>query len=226
MAESAQRVHFHGDGEAHRAILAGRRSHSLRRLAGVIGIFTLALGFGGLPQSTSAAAQQSVLPRRQDTSTVEPKANQTPERELAVIIQSPSTNSRGYRVSINSDGSATAEIGGGAPNFRIDQPRAQPAQRLQQFPPGTIDTKTLRRLLTTIRDVCRIPTGSCAKSASFGTRTQISYAGKISGDLQCIRQSEPVGDRSLLQASQDLGRFVSVTLRQLKINDRRVIAEQ
>jgi hypothetical protein len=80
----------------------------------------------------------------------------------------------------------------------------------------------LRRLLTGIGDVSRIPTGVCPKSVSFGTRTQIEYAGKTSGDLQCIRQQASGGDQALLQASEDLGRFVRTTLSQLKIDDRRV----
>jgi hypothetical protein len=57
------------------------------------------------------------------------------EGNLATIIQSRSTNTRGYKVVIRNDGSATAEISGGSSAFRIEPPRSQ------QFPPGTIDTK-------------------------------------------------------------------------------------
>jgi hypothetical protein len=96
----------------------------------------------------------------------------------------------------------------------------------REFPPGTIDTRKLRRLLTEVVDVSRIPTGGCAKSASFGTRTQIAYAGKTSGDLQCIRQQASGGDQALLQASEDLGRFVQTTLSQLKISDGRIGSTQ
>jgi hypothetical protein len=142
------------------------------------------------------------------------------ESILAIITQSGSTNSRGYKVVIHNDGSATAEIGGTSFAFRTEPSRSQ------EFPPGTIDTKTLRRLLTQIGDVSRIPIGSCAKSVSFGTRTQITYASKTSGDLQCIRQQASDGDRAPLQASEDLGRFVQTTLGQLKINDRRIGSNQ
>ena len=82
------------------------------------------------------------------------------------------------------------------------------------------------RLLTEIGDVSKIPTGGCAKSVSFGTRTQITYAGKTSGDLQCIRQQASDGDQAPLRAYEDLGRFVQTTLGQLKINDRRIRANQ
>src|SRR5580658_5113575 len=77
-----------------------------------------------------------------------------------------------------------------------------------------------------IGDVSKIPTGGCAKSASFGTHTQITYGSKTSGDLQCIRQQAPDGDHAPLQASEDLGRFVQKTLGQLKINDRRIGSNQ
>ncbi len=147
-------------------------------------------------------------------------AQQGVEGILATIIQSRSTNTRAYKVVIHNDGSATAEISGASSYLRIEPPRSQ------QFPPGTIDTKTLRRLLTEIGDVSRIPTGSCPKSVSFGTRTQIEYAGKTSGDLQCIRQQASDSDQALLQASENLGRFVRTTLGQLKINDRRVSSTQ
>ena len=137
------------------------------------------------------------------------------EGNLATIIQSRSTNTRVYKVVIRNDGSATAEISGGSLAFRSEPPRSQ------QFPPGTIDTKTLQRLLTEIGDVSKFP-----KSVSFGTRTQITYAGKTSGDLQCVRRQAPGGDQGPLQASEDLGRFVQTTLSQLKIIDRRINSNQ
>jgi hypothetical protein len=84
----------------------------------------------------------------------------------------------------------------------------------------------LRRLLTEIGDVSRIPTGSCAKSVSFGTRTQINYAAKTSGDLQCIRQRASGVDQAPLQASEALRAFVQKTLGQLKINDSRIRSKQ
>jgi hypothetical protein len=80
----------------------------------------------------------------------------------------------------------------------------------------------MRRLLAEIGDVGKIPTGGCAKSASFGTRTQITYAGKTSGDLQCVRQQATGGDEAPLQASKELSKLVQTTLSQLKVNDRRI----
>jgi hypothetical protein len=179
----------------------------------------LVLMFAALLPSNPAAAQQAITPENH-------QATATPEQEtgskgiLATIIQSRSTNTLGYRIAIHDDGSAIAEIGG-----PISALRTEPS-RSQQFPPGAIDTKTLRRLLAQIGDVSKIPTGGCAKSASFGTRTQISYGSKTSGDLQCIRQQAPDADQAPLQACEDLGRFVQKTLAQLKINDRRIGSNQ
>jgi hypothetical protein len=173
------------------------------------------VGLFGLLASSPVAASQTASPESQGTATAGQEAKQGGDGDLATIIQSPSTNTRGYRVVIHNDGSATAEISDSGFGPRTEPPRSQ------QFPPGTVDTKTLRRLLTEVGDVRRIPTGACAKSVSFGTRTQISYWGRTSGDLQCIRpQAE--GDQALLQASEDLARFVQTTLRQLKINTRRI----
>jgi hypothetical protein len=135
---------------------------------------------------------------------------------LATIIRSPSTNTRGYKLVIHDDGSNTAEIGG----VRFANHTEPPP--MQQFAPATVATKSLRRLFTQIGDVSKIPCGVCVKSASFGTRTQISYAGKTSGDLQCIRQQTSGSDQKLLEASEELSRLVGTILGQLKIDDRRL----
>jgi hypothetical protein len=189
-------------------------------LAGLVRSFSWALVVAGLLQSNFATTPQTITPEGQATAAAGPEMKQGVEGNLATIIQSRSTNTRAYKVVIHNDGSATAEISGASFAFSIEPPRSQ------QFPPGTIDTKTLRRLLAEIGDVSRIPTGGCAKSISFGTRTQITYAGKTSGDLQCIRRQASSGDQAPLQASEDLSRFVQTTLSQLKINNRRTSSNQ
>jgi hypothetical protein len=181
----------------------------------LLSVLPLVLVFAGLFSSNPVAALQAITPGNHQA-TAEQEVKQGVEGILATITQSRSTNTRGYEVVIHNDGSATAEIGGA--NFGL---RTEPS-RSQQFPPGTIDTKTLRRLLIEIGDVSRIPTGGCAKSVSFGTRTQITYASKTSGDLQCIRRQASDVDQVPLQVSEDLGRFVQTTLGQLKIDVRRV----
>src|SRR3984893_16641877 len=183
-------------------------------------VLPLVLAFAGLLPNNPPAAQQANTPENHQATATAEQERQDVEGILATITQSRSTNTRGYKFVIHNDGSATAEIGGAGFG-----PGTEPS-RSQQYPSGTIDIKTLRRLLTEIGDVSRIPTGGCAKSASFGTRTQITYASKTSGDLQCIRQQASGGDHAPLQVSEDLGRFVQTTLGQLNINDRRIGSNQ
>ena len=141
--------------------------------------------------------------------------NPDAENILAVISKSRSTNSPSYRVVVRSDGSATAEIGG------ADVAGGSEPAQLRTFTAGSIDSQTLRRLLTEVGDVSAIPTGHCAKSVSFGTTTQITYEGKTSGDLQCVRRPAPGDDQARFQAAQDLARFVEKALNQLSVNPRK-----
>jgi hypothetical protein len=102
--------------------------------------------------------------------------------------------------------------------------RSSPTQ-LQQFPAGTIDSSRLQALLGQVGDVSTIPTGSCPKSVSFETRTQISYKAKTSGDLQCIREASGT-EETLLRNSKEVGQFVQDTLRRLNVDTRRVEQER
>jgi hypothetical protein len=129
---------------------------------------------------------------------------------LATIIQSGSTNARGYTVAIHDDGSATAVFSGEARPGSTPEPSSAGAQR---FPPGTVDAKRLQTLLDKVGDVSRIPTGFCPKSVSFGTRTRISYGGKTSSDLQCVHSAADADD-----SARELAKFVQETLGQLHIN--------
>jgi hypothetical protein len=174
----------------------------------------LLLVFAGLLPSSPVASQQAITPEENRQVTAKAEQETGAKGILATITQSRSTNTLGYRILIYNDGSATAQIAGASSALHAEPSRSQ------EFPPGAIDTKTLRRLLTEIGDVSKIPTGGCAKSASFGTRTQITYVSKTSGDLQCIRPQASGGHQVPQQACEDLGRFVKTTLGQLKINDK------
>jgi len=179
-------------------------------IAAQLRIFSLLLAFTWLAQDTPKVTQQTPAPEGQATA---PSSNKKPKagRILATIIQSGSTNTRPYKVTIRRDGSATVELGGSNP----------PA--LREVPAGTVDAKTLRQLLREVRDVTTIPAGRCAKSVSLGKSTQITYAGKTSGDLQCIRaDTSAEADHSKLQAGQELSKFVQTTLQELKVNASRI----
>jgi hypothetical protein len=195
-------------------ILSKFEGYNGRVRSALVSIFLLVLTFDGLLQSSCAAAHPARSPESQAT------AGQGTEHEaegtLAIIVQSSSTNTRGYRVLIYKDGSATAEVGGDGAASGSEAPQTQ------DFPSGTIDVKTLRRLLKEIGDVSKIPPGRCMKSVSFGTHTQIVYAGNTSTDLQCIGGGSTGSGWAPVQASQDLSAFVRTTLGQLKIDARRV----
>jgi hypothetical protein len=168
------------------------------------------LALAGLWQSSPAASQRATA--SQATATADQETKPGVGGDLATIIQSGSTNTVGYNLVIHNDGSAAA----------IPRGSTHPLVTRREYPPGTIDTKKLQRLLREISDVSRIPIGVCMKSASFGTTTKISYAGKMSGDLQCIRQGASGNDEALLQSSEDLAAFVRTVLTQLHIDTRRV----
>jgi len=169
----------------------------------------------GLLPSSPVALQRSTA--SQATAAADQETKPGVGGDLATIIQSGSTNTIGYNLVIHSDGSAA-----GMPIIRST--RAVAVGR--EYPPGTIDTKKLQRLLTVIGDVSKIPIGVCMKSASFGTTTKISYAGKVSGDLQCIQHQPSGGDEALLQSSEDLAALVATILHQLKLDTRHVSPNQ
>jgi hypothetical protein len=180
-------------------------------------IFTLTMiAAVGLLQSGLLVAQKAIQPASQATVTTGQESN-SGAGDLATIIQSGSTNTDGYSVVIHKDGSATA----------VMTATTSSLVEKQQFPAGTIDTQTLQSLLTQIGDVSTIPVRKfCPKPVSFATTTAISYAGKVSGDLQCIQKIGSGGDQALLQESEELARLVLTSLIQLKIDDRRFVPKQ
>lgn len=173
--------------------------------AAAVAFFSLFIVLAGLPHGSPGAGAQANASENKTTE-AQQRGEQGAEGGLATIIQSGSTNALPYKVIIRDDGSATAEIG------------VTSSPRLQQFPPGTIETQALLGLLRRIGDVSKIPTGHCPKSVSFGTRTEISYAGKTSGDLQCMGKGASGGDQADLQAGEELAGFVRMTLQRLNID--------
>jgi len=198
-----------------------RKCYSRFMLAASITVFSLLLVQAGSPPQSPDTAGQPSASGTQTASAPQHKKPRT-ARYFATIIQSGSTNSRPYKVFIHSDGSATVQLEGSPSALH---PQAAPP-REQHVAAGTIDAKTLRQLLEQVADVSQIPIGSCMKSVSFGTRTQISYAGKMSGDLQCIKAgTSSDADSAKLQASQALGKLVQGTLSNLKVNASRLARE-
>jgi len=128
------------------------------------------------------------------TATASQVTNPSVAEGLATL--SGSSNEFTYNLVIQNDGSAT-----GGKSFKTHAL----VIRLD-FPAGTFDTKKLESLLTDVGDVSQIPIVS----------TQISYAGKSSGNLSSIPHQESSGD-PLLQAANHLAKYVLATLNELKI---------
>lgn len=93
---------------------------------------------------------------------------------LATITNSGSTNTLPYTLDVYDDGSVTAAVKG---------------KSQVRFLPGTADAQQLTSLLKAVGDVSVLSGGKCARSVSFGTITQITYKGKISGDIFCTAQT-------------------------------------
>ena len=128
----------------------------------------------------------------------ESPANST--KLLAKINESGSTNTAPYSISINEDGSGIVAVEG---------------KPTKSFAAGTADAQTLKNLLGQIPDISLVTTGICAKYASFGSETTITYNGKTSGDISCaIPNGSP-------QPVLDLSKFINNLELKLQINTSR-----
>ncbi len=105
------------------------------------------------------------------------------QETLATIRNSGSTNTPGWTLTINKDGSGA---------IAYDQTRRTSFGHYENktFAVGTFDSKQLEALLAQIGDVSTIPNRGCIKSVSFGSTTTITYQGKTSGDLSCLTQQD------------------------------------
>ncbi len=102
---------------------------------------------------------------------------QRPIALLATINVSGSTNTLPYSLSIYSDGSIVA---------------AARNEKSPGFPAKTADAGELLGLLDKAGNITNVKSsGECAKSASFGTVTTLTYNGQTSGDLQCVYGNPP-----------------------------------
>ncbi len=87
----------------------------------------------------------------------------------AVIVNSGSTNEYGYRIVVHAD--ATADVMLGPTTNHVTLPEA--------------DARSLFEQLKSTAHLATLGSGSCMKSASFGSRETIAYGGFTSPDLSC-----------------------------------------
>jgi len=95
-------------------------------------------------------------------------------RDSAVIVNSGSTNSLGYTITVASDGKATVAM----------QSRGGPAGSPKAF---TLAAATAERFFADLAAARKgnAATVPCMKSASFGSSTHITWQGWVSPDLTC-----------------------------------------
>jgi hypothetical protein len=102
-------------------------------------------------------------------------ASKTTAQHPIVITNSGSTNTRGYTVTVNPNGSGAMH----ADVWRLAQ---QTSDIL--FPAGTFDYPVLSKNIQSIADFTQSD-DRCMKSASFGVAVTVEYMGKTSADLTC-----------------------------------------
>jgi hypothetical protein len=113
-----------------------------------------------------------------------------------VIVNSGSTNTAGYHIIVQPDGTATYDVHTSASSASA--------------PKRKLESKVVRPLfrdLSAARSVEKLPTGVCMKSASFGTRTYVQWHGVSSPDLSCSSDDARVTRlyRDITAVEQQLG---------------------
>lgn len=88
--------------------------------------------------------------------------------DRATIVNSGSTNTRGYTIAVASDGSGSLTSQGTVKAFRV------PMATVQRF---FTDLAAARK--------AKIETVACVKSASFGSTIRVTWQGWTSPDLAC-----------------------------------------
>ena len=102
---------------------------------------------------------------------------------VIVIKNSGSTNFPAATLIVQEDGSGTITYAGQAYQLQhVSSPT-------KNFAKGTF--AFLVSVVGQIPNVSQIPIAMCAKSASFGSTTVVTYRGFTSGDLQCIDSNAP-----------------------------------
>jgi hypothetical protein len=115
---------------------------------------------------------------------------------LVIITNSGSTNSPGYTLTINKDGSGSIKYEKGTWYFKTYTDKT--------FSTGTFDSSHLAAILAQIKDVGTIPSHGCARSISFGSTTSITYDGKTSSDISCLSKNDGKVFQDLRDAVQSI----------------------
>jgi hypothetical protein len=124
-----------------------------------------------------------------------------PSPDVAVIRQSASTNRSAFEIAVPRTGPADVRAG--------TAKRSTP-----------LDAALVAKLYADLEragDLAALPIEPCMKSASFGSRTSLSYGGQDSGDVQCA--ASPQG-RAL---NEDAQAIAQAALDGMPVNRRRTM---
>jgi len=119
----------------------------------------------------------------------------------ATIIDTGSTNRQGVRVTVDSEGHATAAAGTSSPNTAGDVPVHE----------LSLEPNICRQFIQQIQaagSLASLPVHHCMKSASFGSRLIVEMKGEQSPDISCPGQTDAHAQalqksaQEILQAAQ------------------------
>ena len=125
-----------------------------------------------------------------------------PPNTFLVIRNSGTTNSPGFTITINKDGSGTLAYAK-CTSAPTTPPCNQPDKT---FPPKTFNITTVTNTLSQIGNIQGIPNHTCTKPASFDSVTTIAYNGQTSGDISCIG---PTDSQTYQNLEQEVNTFTS-----------------
>ena len=100
--------------------------------------------------------------------------------QTVTIINSGSTNTAGFQITVQKSGKAEYE----------SQPRRGGTQKVEKAIPKSL-AQRLYADVKTAQPLDTLPVPHCAKSASFGTRTYVKFDGQESPDLSCGDGGDP-----------------------------------
>jgi hypothetical protein len=118
--------------------------------------------------------------------------------DSAVIVNSGSTNTAGFRISVNPSGDAEYKV---TPRGSEPKSGEKPAPATQHIPDALV--KRLFSDLEAAQPLGSLPQLRCAKSASFGTRLTIEFGDSGTPDLSC-GDGENAKLRALIQDATEV----------------------
>ncbi len=115
-----------------------------------------------------------------------------------MIVDSGSTNTAGFRLTVDRSGKAEYAVTARRPHASLE---VQPQPKNQRLPSSLV--KRFYSDLEAASPFSAMPSGRCMKSASFGTTRTIEFEGRTTPDLSCGDRGN-ARLRSLIQDVNDI----------------------